>query len=59
MKNAVSDGRIITANGNNPIEFSVEVLKSLGVFPTEEIHMWADFHLMGYWNALTKYGYLK
>ena len=59
MENAVSDGRIITANGNNPIEFSAEVLKALEVFSNEEIDMWSDFYLLGYWNALKKYGFLK
>lgn len=59
MENAISDGRIITANGNNPVEFSKEVLKALELFPAEKIDMWADFYLLGYWNALRKYGFLN
>lgn len=59
MENAVSSGKIITANGDNPIEFSAEVLKALEVFPDEKIDMWSDFHLLGFWNALKKYGFLK
>jgi len=59
MENAVRDGKIITANGNSPIEFTGEVLKALEVMSDEEIRMQMDFYLIGYWNALKKYGFLE
>lgn len=59
MENAVRDGKIITANGNSPVEFTGEVLKALGILSEEEIRMQTDFYLMGYWDALRKYGFLN
>lgn len=59
MENAVRDGEIITANGNSPVEFSGEVLKALDILSEEVITMQTDFYLMGYWNALRKYGFLE
>jgi len=59
MDNAVRDGKIITANGNSPVEFSGEVLKALDILSEEVITMQTDFYLMGYWNALRKYGFLE
>ncbi|HSR03386.1 MAG TPA: DJ-1/PfpI family protein [Proteiniclasticum sp.] len=59
MENAVRDDKIITANGNSPVEFTGEVLKALEIMSDEEIRMQTDFYLMGYWNALKKYGFLE
>jgi len=58
MENAVRDGKIITANGNSPVEFTGEVLKALEIMSDDEIRMQTDFYLMGYWNALKKYGFI-
>jgi putative intracellular protease/amidase len=58
MVNAVRDGNIVTANGNSPVEFAGEILRALNVATEEVISMLTDFHLMGYWNALKKYGYI-
>lgn len=58
-QNAVLDGKIITANGNSPVEFAGQVLRALEFRSEEDIQMITDFHMIGYWNALRKYGYLK
>lgn len=58
MENAVRDGKIITANGNSPVEFTGEVLKALEIMSEDDVRMQTDFYLMGYWNALKKYGFL-
>lgn len=58
-ENAISDHNVITANGNNPVEFAAEVLKALQVADPEAIEMWKNFYTMGYWNALRKYNLLK
>lgn len=58
MVNAVRDGNIVTANGNSPVEFAGEILRALNVATEEVISMLTDFHVMGYWNALKKYGYI-
>ncbi len=57
-EDVVTDGRIITANGNSPIEFAQHILKVLDVASEEDITMWYDFYTMGYVKALKKYGYL-
>ncbi|MGC6174305.1 type 1 glutamine amidotransferase family protein [Lacrimispora sp. 38-1] len=40
MESVVTDGKLITASGIAPLEFSVHVLKSLGVFPSETLDAW-------------------
>lgn len=40
MESAVTDGRLITASGIAPLEFSVHVLKALGVFSSKTLDAW-------------------
>jgi len=40
MESAVTDGKLITASGIAPLEFSVHVLKSLGVFSSKILDAW-------------------
>ena len=58
LQDAVSDGSIVTANGNSPVEFAVEILRGLQAAGEEDIAMWSDFYKIGYINAARKYGYL-
>lgn len=57
-ENAVTHGRIVTANGNSPVEFAAHLLRVLDAADEGDITMWYDFYTMGYVNALEKYGYL-
>lgn len=40
MEAAVTDGKLITASGTTPLEFSVHVLKALGVFSSKTLDAW-------------------
>jgi putative intracellular protease/amidase len=40
MESAVTDGKLITASGTAPLEFSVHVLKALGVFSSKTLEAW-------------------
>ncbi|MDY7992373.1 type 1 glutamine amidotransferase family protein [Paenibacillus polymyxa] len=40
MESAVTDGKLITASGMAPLEFSVHVLKVLGVFSSKTLEAW-------------------
>ncbi|AZH30637.1 type 1 glutamine amidotransferase family protein [Paenibacillus sp. M-152] len=40
MESAVTNGRLITASGMAPLEFSVHVLKALGVFSSKTLEAW-------------------
>ncbi|MFT9367186.1 type 1 glutamine amidotransferase family protein [Paenibacillus polymyxa] len=40
MESAVTDGKLITASGMAPLEFSVHVLKALGVFSSKTLEAW-------------------
>ncbi|ADM71266.1 putative protease YdeA [Paenibacillus polymyxa E681] len=40
MESAVTDGKLITASGTAPLEFSVHVLKALGVFTSKTLEAW-------------------
>lgn len=51
MEQAVSDNKIITANGTAALEFAKEVLFTLKVAPQEKITEWYNFHKLGYYNA--------
>ena len=51
MKQAVRDGKIITANGTAPLEFAKEVLFALEAAPEKIITEWYDFHKLGCYNA--------
>ncbi len=50
-RQAVSDNKVITANGTAPLEFAQEVLRALSVATEEEIKGWYDFHKLGFYNA--------
>lgn len=40
MESVVTDGKLITASGIAPLEFTVHVLKSLGVFSSKTLDAW-------------------
>jgi len=40
MESAVTDGKLITASGIAPLEFTVHVLESLGVFSSKTLEAW-------------------
>lgn len=46
-KMAVSDNRVITANGTASLEFAKEVLLSLECTPNEVVEKWYQFHKLG------------
>ncbi len=49
-KQAVSDAKVITANGTATLEFTKEIIKLLDVMSIDELDKWYDLH---------KYGYIK
>ncbi|KNZ40891.1 hypothetical protein [Acetobacterium bakii] len=54
---AVTDGNLITATGIAPLEFTVEVLKALGVFSPEILEAWYQLyktHKLEYFYALMR-----
>lgn len=50
-KQAVSDNKIITANGTAALEFAQEVLRALSVASEPQIKGWYDFHKLGFYTA--------
>ena len=50
-RQAVSDNKIITANGTATLEFAQEILKALSVASDEQIKGWYDFHKLGFYTA--------
>jgi putative intracellular protease/amidase len=44
MESAVTDGNLITASGTAPLEFSVQVLKALGVFSSTTLDAWYSLY---------------
>lgn len=50
-KQAVSDRKIITANGTAPMEFAKEILTALNVASEEKIVDWYNFHKLGLYTA--------
>lgn len=50
-RQAVSDNKIITANGTATLEFAQEILKALSVASDEQINGWYDFHKLGSYIA--------
>lgn len=40
MESAVTDGKLVTASGVAPLEFSVHVLKALGVYSSKTLDAW-------------------
>lgn len=51
MQQAVSDKKIITANGTAPLEFAKEVLLALKAAPEGKIFEWYNFHKFGCYEA--------
>lgn len=55
QESAVTDGKLITASGIAPLEFSVHVLKALDVFSTKTLDAWYNLyrtHESGYFYEL-------
>ena len=50
-KQAVSDRKVITANGTAPMEFAKEILLALNVASEEKIMDWYHFHKLGFYTA--------
>lgn len=50
-RQAVSDNKVITANGTAALEFAQEVLKALSVASDGQIKDWYDFHKLGFYNV--------
>ena len=46
---ALTDGRIITANGTAPVEFAKEIFNALSVFPRAEVEKWFSLFKHGVW----------
>lgn len=51
MRQAVRDGKLITANGTAALEFAREVLLALDAAPKEKIEDWYNFHKLGFYCA--------
>ena len=51
---AVSDGRIVTANGSASLEFAKEMLLLLENEPAEAIEMWYQFFKQGYVQIMSQ-----
>lgn len=56
---SIRDGKIVTANGNAPLDFTANVLRALDAAPEEKIQEYYDFYALGFHNALKKYGYVQ
>ncbi|MCQ4638172.1 glutamine amidotransferase [Anaerovorax odorimutans] len=56
MRQAVRDGKIVTANGTAPLEFAKEVLLALDAAPDNVISEWYDFHKLGSYTAAMPQG---
>ncbi len=52
---AVSDGRIVTANGSASLEFAKELLLLLENEPAEAIEMWYRFFKQGYVQMMSQF----
>lgn len=50
-KQAVSDKKVITANGTAPLEFAKELLFALNIASDEKIIDWYNFHKLGFYTA--------
>jgi len=51
LEQAVSDGKIVTANGTASLEFAKEILELLEAYPKEDINQLYNFHKLGYYEA--------
>lgn len=49
-RQAVRDGKIITANGTAGLEFAREVLLALGFMAPQEVEQWYRFYKLGYYT---------
>lgn len=58
-KDVVSDGGIVTANGQAPYEFAYEMLKILDAMPKQEIDLWYKVNKIGLTKAAEKFGWDK
>ncbi len=50
-RQAVSDNKVVTANGTAALEFALEILRTLSVATEEQIKGWYEFHKLGFYNA--------
>ena len=51
-RQAVRDGKLVTANGTAHTEFAREVLLALDVMPPDAVEQWYRFYKMGYYLAM-------
>lgn len=51
LEQAVTDGKIETANGTASLEFAKEILELLEAYPKEYINQLYNFHKLGYYEA--------
>ncbi|MGE7624760.1 DJ-1/PfpI family protein [Viridibacillus sp. NPDC096237] len=51
LEQAVTDGKIVTANGTASLEFAKEILELLEAYPKEHINQLYNFHKLGYYAA--------
>lgn len=51
-RQAVRDGKLVTANGTAHMEFAREVLLALDVMPPDAVEQWYRFYKMGYYLAM-------
>ncbi len=49
---AMSENRVITANGIAPIEFAREIFKTIDLYPEERIEKWFQLFKNGVWSEL-------
>ena len=54
LEQAVSDGKIVTANGTASLEFAKEILELLEAYPKEHINQLFNFHKLGYYETTKK-----
>lgn len=52
LEQAVSDGKIVTANGTASLEFTKEILNLLEAYPKDLINQLYNFHTLGYYEAI-------
>ena len=50
-RQAVSDNKVVTANGTAALEFAQEILRALSVASEQTIKGWYDFHKLGFYTA--------
>lgn len=50
-RQAVRDGKLVTANGTAPLEFALETLLALGAAPERDLRDWYRFHKLGFYTV--------